>query len=202
MVRAKRGVGLRVLVAAVDRGLLRQRHQLLQRLPHHLRVALDDAAAADGKQRVADEGHVGRGDPIADVAGGVAGRVQHPHLVRAELEGVALAYLRVDAGDPGRLGARADDGALGLGLERQVAVGVVAVVVGGEDVREPPALLGERGGDRLRIGRIDRGHDAGVGVADQHAEIVGEARELVNFELGHEDNPGAFALLFRFRDAP
>ena len=66
--------------------------------------------------------------------------------------------------------------------------------------RQP--FSGERGGDRLGIGRIDRGHDAGLGVADQHAEIVGEARELVNFELGHEDNPGAFALLFRFRDAP
>ena len=134
------GVGLRVLVAAVDHGLLGQRHQLLQRLPHHLRVALDDAAAADGEQRVADEGHAGRGDPVGDVAGGVAGRVEHAHLVRAELERVALAHLRVDAGDLGRLAARADDGALGLGLERQVAVGVVAVVVGGQDVREPPAL--------------------------------------------------------------
>jgi hypothetical protein len=70
----------------------------------------------------------------------MAGRIQHAHLEGAELERVAFADLLVDAGHLGGLATRADDRALGVGLEGQVAGGVVAVVMGGEDMREPPAL--------------------------------------------------------------
>ena len=47
------------------------------------------------------------GKHIGDMAGGVAGRVEHAHLVRAERERVALAHLLVDARHLGRLRARA-----------------------------------------------------------------------------------------------
>jgi len=123
-------------------------------------------------------------------------RIQHPHLVGAESERIPLAHLLVDAGGFGRLPARADDGARGLGLERQVATRVVVVVMGGQDMRQSPPFGRQRGGHRIRIGRIDRGHDALLGIADQHAEIVRQARKLVNLELGHEDNSGAFACFF------
>ena len=202
MVSAKLGVGLRVLVAAVDRRVLRQRHQLLQRLPHHLRVALDHAAAADGEQRVAGEGHLGRWEHIGDVAGGVAGRIEHPHLVRAERERVALAHLLVDAGDLGRLVARADDGALGLGLERSVAVGVVGVVVRGENVRELPALFLQRRRHGCGVRRVDGGREAGAGIVDQHAVIVGKTGELVNLELWPWALLSCFRLHFCCRAAP
>src|SRR5262249_49401834 len=38
--------------------------------------------------------------------------------------------------------------------------------------------------------------NARLGIADQHAEVVGKTGKLVNFELGHEDNSGAFACIF------
>src|SRR5262249_54708297 len=94
------------------------------------------------------------------------------------------------------LGGGADDGAAGFVLQRQIAAGVVAVMVGRQDVGEPPALARQCRGDRPGIGRIDRGHAAGVGIADQHAKVVGEAGKLVDLKLGHEDNSGAFACFF------
>src|SRR5438876_11275375 len=40
-------IGLGIFVAAIDARVVRQRAQLEQRLPHHLRRALDDPPAAD-----------------------------------------------------------------------------------------------------------------------------------------------------------
>ena len=48
----KAGIGLRVFVAAIDLGLERQRRQLLQRFEHHRRLAFEQPAAAQRKQRV------------------------------------------------------------------------------------------------------------------------------------------------------
>ena len=104
-------------------------HELLQRLPHHLGVALEDAPAADGEQRVADEGDLGRRYQIADVAERVAGRVEHLDREVAELDDVALADLAVD---PGNASASAAGPMMVQPvslLERQVAAGVVAVVM-------------------------------------------------------------------------
>jgi len=58
----------------------------------------------------------------------------------AEGEGISLAHLFVDAGDFRRFVAWTDDGAAGLGFEGGIAAGMVAVMMGGEDVRELPAL--------------------------------------------------------------
>ena len=43
--------------------------------------------------------------------------------------------------------------------------------------RQPVRL--QRGLDRRRLGRIDRGGRAASGIVDEHAEIVGEAAEEV-----------------------
>jgi len=80
------------------------------------------------------------GTQICDMAGGMAGRVEHVHLMLAEAEGVALPDLGVDARDLGGLRARPDDGAAGRRLDFQVAAGVIMMVMRGQDMRELPAL--------------------------------------------------------------
>ena len=62
---------------------------------------------------------------------------------------------------------------------------MVAVVMGGEDVGEPPALLLDGRRDRAGIGGIDRGRELTVPVVDEHAIVVREAGELVNVKLRH-----------------
>ena len=118
------------------------------------------------------------------------------------LKRVALADLLVDAGHLGRLAARPDDRALGLGLERQVAVGVVGVVVGGQNMRERPALVLQRGGHRLGVGRVDGGREPPSASRISTPIIVGEARKLVNLELGHGRYSRAFACFFAVETHP
>ena len=67
------GIGPACTRAAIDGRVLWAAPSASAALPHHLRVALDHAAAADGEQRVAGEGDLGRWEAIGDVAGGVAG---------------------------------------------------------------------------------------------------------------------------------
>ena len=69
--------------------------------------------------------------------------------------------------------ARADDGAAGRLLEAQVAAGVVAVVMGVENVREPPALGVEALQDRLGVGGVDRGGESAFRIVNEHGVIVG-----------------------------
>jgi hypothetical protein len=92
-------VGGGVFVAAEYFGVVRQIAQLQQRTPHHAGRALDDAAAADREQRVADEGELVAVKPIGDVAAGVARRFDHIGGQLADGDFVALAHGQVDAGN-------------------------------------------------------------------------------------------------------
>ena len=73
----------------------------------------------------------------------------------AEIVAVAVADLDIDAGDAVAVRARPDDGAAGLSLDLPVAPGVVAVMMGVEDMGDCPAAF--RGLGQRRIG--DRGVD-------------------------------------------
>ena len=112
----------------------------------------------------------------------VAGGVDDAHLDAAEHDRVAAADAFVDAGDALGLRRRAGDGAAELGLEAGIALDVVAVVVGGEDAVEPPALLGQPGADRCLLRCVDRRGKARGRVVDENAEIVGTAGELLDLE--------------------
>ena len=166
-------------------------HQLLQRRPHLPGRAFEQAAAAHGKQRVADKGDVLVGEVIDDVAAGVAGGVVNEGLGVAEFQRFALADLEVDAGDAGGVGAGPDDDAAGAFLQPQVAAGVVGVVVGVEDVREAPALALEFAVDGVWIGRVDRCGQAGQALVDQEPVVVRQAGELVDLEQRHGQSPGS-----------
>ena len=64
----------RVFVAAIELRVVGKRAQLLERVPHHRMVALDDAAAAERKDRVADEDELFRRHEERDVIERVARR--------------------------------------------------------------------------------------------------------------------------------
>ena len=78
-----------------------------------------------------------------------------------------------------------DDGAAGRLLQAQVAAGVVAVVVGDEEVGETPALGGEALQDFFRVGSVDRGREPASASCMQHAVVVGETGKLLDLELRH-----------------
>src|SRR5262249_2677847 len=126
-------------MAAIDARVVRQGAQLEQRLPHHLRRALDDAPAADREQRVADEGELVGGKDIADMAPGVSRRLQHAPPQGPPPNLVVLAHGRIDQWNARGLALRGDDAATMTLLELGDAAGVVRVVMGDEDVAEPPA---------------------------------------------------------------
>ena len=128
-------IGLRVFVPTINDRVLRQRHQLLQRLPHHLGVAFDDPAAAEGKQRVSGKSHPGGGAPVGDMAGGMAGCVDDAHLEAAKVETVALPDGLIDTGYLSLFRARPDDLAARCRLERQVSSGMISVMMRRQNLR-------------------------------------------------------------------
>ncbi len=73
------GVGVGVLVRAIDQRFIRPRHDLLQRAPHLLGRAFEQAAAPHRKQRIADEGDLRLRQVVDDVAPRMPGRVVDSH---------------------------------------------------------------------------------------------------------------------------
>ena len=68
---------------------------------------------------------------------------------------------------------------------------MIAMVVGGEDMGEPPALPIQLALDFGRVGRVDGGRGAGLVVMQQKAVIVRTADELVDCKMCHAGE-GAF----------
>jgi hypothetical protein len=120
MVRAKRPLALGAFEAGVDQRLRRQVADQVERAPHLVRRALDEAAAAHGRQHVAAEQHAGAGQPEGEMAEGMSRHGQHfaGKLPQAEL--LAAFVGDVDAGNAVGLGRRPVDLAAGGALEREV----------------------------------------------------------------------------------
>ena len=102
----------------------------------------------------------------------------------------------VHMGDALRFLARRDDAAFVVGFEFADAGGVIGVMMGHEDIREPPAGLFQRGLDRRRLRRIDGCRRAARRVVQQDAVIVLEAGEEIGLR-GH-----VHPLSFRARALP
>jgi hypothetical protein len=149
--------------------------QLEQRLPHQLRGALDHPAAADREQGVAGEQQLVLRKEIVDLAEGVPRRLDHLRGKGADLDAVAFADLDIDGGNLGGFPARGDDAAMVALLECGDAAGVVAMMMGDENIGQRPAGGGERGLDGRRLRRIDGGGGAGRGIVHEDAVIVLEA---------------------------
>ena len=107
------------------------------------------------------------------------------NLVAAETETIAALHGLVEPRNgPGVVGG-SDNSRAGALLDLGVAAGVVAVMMGGEDVAELPAALLEGGGNGAGMGDIDRRGKPGVGIVHQNAEVVFKTGKLEDFEVGH-----------------
>src|SRR5579885_1782404 len=111
-------IRLGVLVPAIDPGLRLQLREFRERGPHLLRLTLEEPATAEREQRVAGKERVRSLEPEGDVSARVAGYVEHTGHLLAEGVVLAVGDSDVDAGDAAAVGARPDDGAAGLLLER------------------------------------------------------------------------------------
>jgi hypothetical protein len=147
------GVRGGVFVGAVDGGVVGQGGQLGQRAPHLFGRALEQSAAAEGEQGVADEGDVVGCVVIGDVAQGVAAGVDHLNRVSPSI--TCRPPRRRSSGAMRVTSGRADDGRAGRRLEGLVAAGVVRMPVGVEDQVQFPAQFVELGQDGVGVRRVD-----------------------------------------------
>ena len=99
---------------------------------HLRRSAFEEAAAAPGKERVAAEEDrclaVGRQVEVGDVAGGMAGHVDHLEAKAEQLDRIAIMNGGVGLGD--LFTRRAEDRALEARAQCRKTADVIAVVVG------------------------------------------------------------------------
>ena len=89
MPRAKRAL-LSVYSWPQNSGGVGQGHQLAERPPHGGGIALEQAAAAQREQCITAEQGLAVREPVADMAPGVAGRLEYQHPLRAEPDLVAI----------------------------------------------------------------------------------------------------------------
>src|SRR5260221_4821277 len=160
-------IRLRLFVAAIDARLGRQPAQLAGRAPHLLGRALEQPAAAHEEKRVAAKQRARAGEPISDVAAGMAGHVEDLRLLRAQGIALAFAHLDVDAGNAVAVGARADDRGASRLLDLEIAPGVVGMMMRVEYVREAPAGLAQRTQHRLSYRGADLAGGTGLRVVQQ-----------------------------------
>jgi hypothetical protein len=115
----------------------------------------------------------------------VAGGFDDAGTVFAQCEAVAFTHQYVDAGNPVGIGARADDAAAGAGLQREIAAGVIGVMVGVEDVVKFPASRRKFPLDGRCIRAVDGGGEARVRIVQQIAVVVVQTGELMDLQCGH-----------------
>ncbi len=108
-------------------------------------------------------------------------RLEDARFERADAHGVALTHRFVDMGDPLRLGAGRDYAAFVHRFKLADAGGVIAVMMGHQDLGKPPSGLLQRGLDRRGLRSIDGRGGAARGVVNEHAEIIGQAGEQIGF---------------------
>src|SRR5581483_2436471 len=128
-------------VAAVDSGVVRQRHQFFERGVHLLGRSLEKPAAARGEKRVAAKKIVL--EKIRHVAGGVAGDEKNFAAELADLNFVAFIDAAAQAGNAPAVALVAVNLDRTLGENAFVAAGVIAVMMGVEDRLEVQRLLVE-----------------------------------------------------------
>ncbi len=177
-------IGLGVFVGAVDHGLIGQGAQLLQGGVHLLRRALEQAAAAGGKQGVTAKQRVMA--DIADVAAGMPGSVEHLEAETAWIQGdgITLANGMGEGGDA-LMGRAVDRDLIALHQFLHTAR-VIPMVVGDQDGDRLQVVLFQPRDHRIGIARVDNGHVVVVPATDEPDIIVVEGVDASNFQHGHK----------------
>jgi hypothetical protein len=126
--------------------------------------AFEQPAAAPGHQAVGGEGQAAFREVKGDVADGVAGDVDHPDESWPPTSKVSpvCSQARGRAGQAVGIGAAPSTMRPGRGAQRVDALDVVVVMVGDQDVGQPPAAPVQRRKDRAGFGHVDHAVSAGV----------------------------------------
>ena len=138
-------IGQRILVAAIDAGLRRQRRQASQRWNITGAVRSNSRPQPSANSVSPVKAMLGLGKMVGDMAGGVARRGDDSDRVPREIERRPFLDCLVDARDCRRLGLRADDLQPELLLQGEIGLDMVAVVMGGQDHCRRPARALDRG---------------------------------------------------------
>ncbi len=125
------------------------------------------------------------------MAGGMTGRLEDAARERAHAHQIALAHGLVDLRNSIGLRVRRHHPAAVALLELLDAAGVIVMMMGHQNVGEPPAGGPQRRLDGGRFRRIDGRGRAAFGIMQEDAEIVLEARE----KLGLGGHGGSFTLV-------
>src|SRR5690606_23486674 len=160
--------GIEPCLVREPRQLVRERRVELLRVPAVVAVpgpGIEQRVAAEERRRV-------RARQQADVAHRVAGRVEAFELHAAgDAAHVGVAYAARHRGNAGAGILVRDHGRAG-GLDHAlVAAGMVAMLVGIEDLRDRPAALARDGEAAAEIQRVDRERFAGFPARHQVVEI-------------------------------
>ncbi len=107
------------------------------------------------------------------------------YAARAEGPGRSLAHLHIDAGNALAVLRRPDHLGAELLLQRQVAAGVIEMVMGVQDVGQRPAAARQRLAHRLGLGRIDDSRQPRIRIMDQIGVIVLQAGNEFDLQRGH-----------------
>ncbi len=169
-------VARQVLVARVYARLIRQPRELRNEgLVQPLRMSAVVAVAGAGVEEgvAAEQRRPVRVREQADMRERVAGGVEAFELgAAADPDDVALGEAAIHAADARGGGGVRRDLRPGGRLEAGVAAGVVAVLVGVEDLRDLPAAFARRIKTQLPLERIDRERLAGLRAGDEIVEVA------------------------------
>ena len=114
------------------------------------------------------------------MTGRVARRIEHFRFESAELVAVSVRDAHINARDFVTFGIRADNGAIEFGFQIQIPIGVIGMIMGGQNMGQLPAFVGKSllygGGFRS----IDRCRQIVDRIMNQDTKIVAQARKLVN----------------------
>ena len=108
-----------------------------------------------------EDGHLGR-DVVGDVPERVAGAVEDHNIALSPAECLTALDVAVNARNASGLLAWADNAAAKAALKREIALHMIAMMMGREDVGEFPALGGKLPFDFKKIERIALSAESGV----------------------------------------
>lgn len=180
------GVRFSIFVGAIEQCFLRQRFDLRQGRPHLFSRPFEETPAPERENCIANERRGLFCEVVDDMTGRMAGCVKNVSLGVADRDCVAFADGPVDAWNFFRFVPWANDFAVPVFFQREIAARVVKMVVGVQNKIEPPAFGVEAGVDLVRLRRVDCRDDAGLFIPYEITVIVAEAGKLFDGEGHHK----------------
>jgi len=169
-------------MGAVNCRLVWEGHQLLHRIPHLGRRALEEPSAAQDEQGVPNEYKLVGREVECDMALSVPPHVDDLGLMSTEVDRVTLINGNIDAGNAVLLSPRADNLAIGFFLQSEVSTCVIWMPVRIENMGEGPATPIEGREDRRFLRRVDGSGTFALRIMEQVAVVVAERAKLLDLE--------------------